>query len=93
MGRHWPLHFNVHFCKKTEMETAIEQLEAFYSTEVKSQIMLNGSWAYPDSAAQKLPEPSQPWDTSAQVVFASTLFACKHNDRGASCAIAVAFLL
>lgn len=74
------------------METAIEQAEAFYSAEGKSQITLNGSWPCPDSAAQKLPELSQPQDRSAQVVFATVLFACKHSNIGASCAIAVAFL-
>lgn len=72
------------------METAIEQLEAFYSTDRKSRITLSGSWPCPDSAAQKLPEPSQPQDTSAQVVFASTLFARKRSNIGASCAIPVA---
>lgn len=40
---------------------------------------------------QMLPEPSQPQDTPAQVVFASTLLSCTHNNAGASCAIAAAF--
>lgn len=67
------------------METATEQLEAFYSTEGKSQIALKGSWPCAGSA-----EPSQPQDTSAQAVSASPRFPSQHGNVGASCAVAAA---
>lgn len=71
MRRHQPVWIKVCFCRKTAWEAATGQLESFYCTK-------NGQLtsAMPWTSHTLQPKPSQPQDSSAQVVF-----AYKHKNR------------